>query len=86
MCFLTATLHSPRSPYSFLFPPLSFWGSVVPFYPECFPIEPWDSLSGYVHSGIACLAFQASDWPGAFWTSLSDYPLLLGVYSSVTFC
>ena len=22
--------------------------------------------------GIACLAFQASDWVGAFWTSLSD--------------
>ena len=30
------------------------------------------SLSGFVHPGIACLAFQASDWVGAFWTSLSD--------------
>ena len=56
------------------------------FYLVCFPIEPWDSLSGYVHPGIACLAFRASDWLGAFWTSLSDYPLLLGVYPSMTFC
>ena len=50
------------------------------FYLVCFPIEPWDSLSGYVPPGIACLAFQASDWLGAFWTSLPDYPPLLGVY------
>ena len=27
------------------------------FYLVCFPIEPWVSLSGYVHPGIACLAF-----------------------------
>ena len=25
----------------------------------CFLFEPWDSLSDYVHPGIACLAFQA---------------------------
>ena len=37
------------------------------------PIEVWDSLSGYVDPGIACLAFQASDWLGAFWASLSGY-------------
>ena len=41
-------------------------GSVAPFYLGCFLIEPWDSLSGYVHSGIACLASWASDWAGAF--------------------
>ena len=35
------------------------------------PIGLWDSLSGYVHPGIACPAFQASDWLGAFWSSLS---------------
>ena len=27
------------------------------FYVVCFPIEPWDGLPGYVHPGIACLAF-----------------------------
>ena len=34
---------------------------------------------------IACLAFWASDWVGACWTSLSDYPPLLGVCPSMTF-
>ena len=46
-------------------------GSAVPFYLGCSLIEPWDSLSGYMHPGIACLASQASDWVGAFWGSLS---------------
>ena len=50
------------------------WGSVAPLLSRVFSIESWDSLSGYVHPGIACLAFQASGWPGAFWASLSDYP------------
>ena len=59
---------------------------VPPLLSSVFPIEPWDSLSGYVHPRIACLAFQASDWAGAFWTSLSGYPPLLGAYPSVTFC
>ena len=62
------------------------WGSVVPLYLGYSPIEFCNSLSGYVHPGIACLAFQASDWPGAFWASLSDYPPLLGAYPSMTFC
>ena len=44
-----------------------------PFYIGYSPIELWDSLSGYVDPGIACLAFQASDWLGAFWASLSGY-------------
>ena len=44
-----------------------------PFYLGYSPIESWDSLSGYVHPGIACLVFWASDWLGAFWASLSDY-------------
>ena len=63
------------------------WGSAVPFYPGYFLIEPWDSLSDYVHPGIACLAFWASDWAGAFWGSLSGFVishLLLGVHPSVT--
>ena len=79
---------NPKLPkISLLLPPsLSPWGSAVPFYPECFPIEPWDSLSGSVHPWVACLAFQPSDLPGAFQTSLSDYPLLLGVYPNMTFC
>ena len=46
-------------------------------WPPCYlgysPIELWDSLSGYVHPWIACLAFWASDWLGAFWASLSGY-------------
>ena len=50
------------------------WGSVAPFYLGYSPIESWDILSGYVHPGIACLAFWASDWPGAFCASLSNYP------------
>ena len=53
----------------------------------CFLVEPWDSLSDYVHPGIACLAFQASDWVGAFWGSLSGFlisHLLLGVHLSMT--
>ena len=44
-----------------------------PFYLGYSPIELWDRLSGYVHTGIACLAFQASDWLGAFLASLSGY-------------
>ena len=54
-------------------------GSVAPCYLGYSLIEPWDSLSGYVHPGIVCPAFQASDWAGAFWGSLSGLWL-------VTFC
>ena len=55
------------------------WGSVAsPFYLGYSPTELWDSLSGYVHPGISCLAFQASDWLGAFWASFS------GFHSSMT--
>ena len=62
-------------------------GFCSPFYVGCSLIEPWDSLSGYVHPGIACLASQASDWAGAFWGSLSGFVvgyLLLGVHPSMT--
>ena len=45
-------------------------GLCRPFYLGFFLIEPWDSLSGYVHAGIACLASKASDWAGVFWGSL----------------
>ena len=31
----------------------------------------WDSLSGLVYSGLACLASQAPDWAVAFWDGLS---------------
>ena len=31
---------------------------------------PWDSLSGLLHSGIACLASQASNWAVTFWDGL----------------
>ena len=44
-----------------------------PFYLGYSPIELWDSLSGYMHPGIACLASQASNWLGALWTSLSGF-------------
>ena len=67
--------------------PLSQLGLCSPFYSGCFLIEPWDSLSGCVHPGIACLAFQASDWAGKFWGTLSGFVtshFLLGVPSSVT--
>ena len=62
-----------------------FWGSVDPLLSRVFSIESWDSLSGYVHPGIACLAFQASHWLGAFRASLSDYPNK-GVYPRMTYC
>ena len=67
--------------------PLSSLGFCSPFYSGCFLVEPWDSLSDYVYPMIACLAFQASDWVGAFWGSLSGFlisHLLLGVHPSVT--
>ena len=54
------------------------WGLWLPFYLGYSHIELWDSLSAYVHTGIACLASQASDWLGAFWASFS------GLQSSVT--
>ena len=70
-----------------------FWlprlGFCIPFYLGCFLIEPWDSLSGYVHPGIPCLASQASDCAGAFWGSLSGFLvgyLLLGVHPSIDPC
>ena len=56
------------------------WGLYLPFYLGCSPIELWDSLSTYVHLGIACLASWASDWLGALWASLS------GSQSSMTPC
>ena len=48
------------------------------FYLQYSPIELWDSLSAYAHSGIVCLASQSSDWLGALWARLS------GFQSSVT--
>ena len=48
--------------------PCGLW---FPFLSRVFPIELWDSLSAYVHPGIACLASQASVWLGALWASLS---------------
>ena len=54
------------------------WGLWLPFYLGYSPIELWDSLSTYVHPGIARLASWASDWLGAFWASLS------GLQSSMT--
>ena len=41
------------------------------FYQVHICTELWDSLSGLVHSGIACLASQAPDWAVAFWDGLS---------------
>ena len=41
------------------------------FYPVHIHTELWDSLSGLVHSGIACLASQAPYWVVAFWDGLS---------------
>ena len=67
-------LHSCIIYFSVLFP-LSFFPlnlALQPLLSKCSLIEPWDSLSGYVHLGIACLASLASDWAGAFWGSLSD--------------
>ena len=31
----------------------------------------WDSLSRFMPSGIACLAFHTPDWAVAFWDGLS---------------
>ena len=40
-------------------------------YPVYICTELWDSLSGLVHSGIACLVSQAPDLTIAFWDGLS---------------
>ena len=84
-CPDSMTLHSPCPLFS---SPLSpFSGFCSPFYSGCFLVEPWDSLSDYVYPGIACLAFQASDWVGAFWGSLSGFLInhfLSGVHPSMT--
>ena len=75
------TLHSPLSllVQSLQLPGIHYPGVCgFPFYLGYSPIELWDSLSAYVHPGIACLASQASDWLGAFWASLS------GLWSSMT--
>ena len=42
-------------------------GFCNPFYLGCSLFAPLDSLSDYVHPGVVCLAFQASNWAGAFW-------------------
>ena len=67
--FLDLTFPSVSAPLDFLdsLP----WGLWLPFYLGYSPIEFWDSLSNYVHLGIACLASQGSDWLGALWASLS---------------
>ena len=46
---------------------VSLAGFCNPFHLGCSLFTPWDSLSDYVHPGIACLAFWASNWAGAFW-------------------
>ena len=79
LCSCSLTLHSPiiSSLSGFLqgfsISGFSLLAEILPFYLGYSPIELWDSLSGYVHPGIACLAFWASDWLGAFWASLSGY-------------
>ena len=58
--------------FPMFFSSTTFTGALQPlFYPGCVLIELWDSLSDYVHPGIACMACWASDWAGAFWGSLS---------------
>ena len=52
---------------------ITLLGSVASLLSRVFPIELWDSLSAYVHPGIACLASWASDWLGALWASLSGF-------------
>ena len=37
-------------------------GFCSPFYLGCFTLHPGIACLGYVHYGIACLAFQACDW------------------------
>ena len=57
-CSCSMSLCSPCSSLPLLLLPSSLSGALQPpFYPGCFLIEPWDSLSDYVHPGIACLAF-----------------------------
>ena len=68
-------LDSPRIAAS----QISLWGSVAPFYLGYSPIESGDSLSGYVHPRMVCLAFWASDWLGVFWASC------LVIHPSMTF-
>ena len=56
------------------------------FIQGVFLLNPWIACLT-VYPGIACLTFQAPDWVGAFWDSLSGFlisHLLLGVHPSVT--
>ena len=46
-------------------------GFCSPFYLVHIHEALWDSLSELMHSGIACLAFQAPDLAVAFWDGLS---------------
>ena len=46
------------------------------FYLVPFHKEPWDSLSGLMHSGIVCLSSQAPDWAVPFWDGLSGLCLV----------
>ena len=54
-------------------------GFEASLYTGYLPIAFWASLSSCMHHGIACLAFQAYDWPSACWSSLS------GINPSMTF-
>ena len=82
-CPDSMTLHSLYPMFSSS-PSLGFCS---PFYSGCFLVEPWDSMSDSVYPWIACLAFQAPDWVGAFWGSMSGFlisHLLLSVHPSMT--
>ena len=48
-----------------------YFGLLQPLLFRMFCIAHWDSLLGYVHCGIACLASQASYLSGALWDGLS---------------
>ena len=65
-----ALLPSPASCSLEISPHSPWFQLTCPFYVGCSLFAPWDSLSDYVHPGIACLAIQAWDWAGAFWVNL----------------
>ena len=66
LCFLFLFYILTFPVFFFSITPTTSKGFCSTFYPGCFLDEPCYSLSNYVYPGIACLAFQASDWAGAF--------------------
>ena len=65
---------SSATPYFFSAEAFFSAGALLPLFIQgVFSLNPGIACSDYVHPGIACLVFWASNWVGAFWGSLSGF-------------